>query len=304
MIETLPHLHYFWLVAKEQGFTRAAQRARVSQSAVSHQIKLLEEKLEVPLFLRGARGKIALTSEGRQLFLRCEEIFQAAEAGLEELKGGTIAGRLAITAPIQFGSHFLVPFLPQLLEKYPQLKIEVYTSDALEDFREGRVDVALRWRAKPHPDLILTPLVEERTVMVASPKYLAKAPPLKRREEIKNHRLLVYGTEGSPWLNLEDPAFGKSFSQADKMIVSSVPGMLNAAIYGLGVAGLPSHVALQAIQQKKLVPLLPQLKFPYDTFYFVCPKRLYDTPKLTAFRTLFKNYLHKEFKEGKFCKCH
>lgn len=304
MIENiLPHLHYFWLVAKERGFTPAARRARVSQSAVSHQIKLLEEKLGVPLFLRGARGKIALTGEGNQLFHRCEEIFQTAQAGLDELKGLPIAGRLSITAPIQFGSHFLVPFLPQFLSKYPQLKIEVHISDAVEDFRQGRIDVALRWRAKPHPDLVMEPLVEERYRLVASPGYLAKGPPLKRCEDLKNHRMLIYGTHWIPALDFNDPVFEKSFSLADKMMISSVPAMLNGAIHGLGIAALPSHVAMQAIHDKKLVSVLPKLQFPCESFFFVCPKRLYDTPKLTAFRNLFRSYLQKKFKGGKFCKC-
>jgi len=300
MIENiLPHLHYFWLVAQEKSFTKAARRAFVTQSAVSHQIKQIEEKLETPLFLRGAKGKIALTAEGEQLLTHCEAIFTIARHGIEDLKEKKITGRLAIGAPVEFGSNILVPFLPILLKKYPELKLSVHISDTVEDFRQGKIDIAIRWNAQPQSHLKTEIIMKERYLLVASPTYLAKHKTLKRKMDLKHHQILAYSHNGSSstwrnWLEQED---------LDRAItISSVPGILNGSIHGLGIAVLPSHTAAKAIQEKRLVEVLPTLGSACEPFYFVWPKLLENSAKLAAFRHLFLTYLHKEFKGHAFCK--
>lgn len=296
----LPHLHYFWLVAQELSFTKAAAKARVSQSAVSHQIKLLEEKLDTQLFLRKARGPMTLTNEGNALFQRCEEIFHNIESSLEEIKGETIAGRLAISAPIQFGSNILVPFLPRLLKKYPELKPRIDITDQLADFREGKIDIALRWRPPADPNLNMEVLIGEQYVVVASPKYIKSHPPIRSKSDFKNHRIVTYNEKD--WFGLTDLAnSGKELLVKEQLVISSVPGILQGVIHGLGVAILPTHVVCEAIRNKKLIIVLPSLKAKCEPVYAVWPKRRHPSPKIEAFLSLFRKYLDQTFHGVGFC---
>ena len=140
----LPHLHYFWLVAKSGSFTQAAEQLEVSQSAVSYQIKKLEDKLGITLFTRDTRHRARLTKEGEDLAKRCQTVFKDLEGTIMAISGQPNKGRITITAPTAFGSLIIAPALKPLRDHFPDLDIDLIITDDVLDFFTHSVDLAIR----------------------------------------------------------------------------------------------------------------------------------------------------------------
>lgn len=277
-------------VAEAGSFTRAADELNLSQSAISRQISALEEDLGTPLFHRHARG-LVLTEQGEILLDTARDIaakMASVEGRLVETKAEP-QGHLRINTTVGFGSVWLASHLKEFLDLYPEIKVSLLVIDTELDLSMREADVGLRLNPPRQPDLIQKRLRTVHTHLYAAPEYLDGALPLETADDLDRHRLIVYGTEGTPppvpslnWILFagrddDDPRPPRSAA----LMINNVYGMVRAAERGAGVASLPDYLGSTS---RRLTRVLPKLEGPTFDVYFVYPEEMRASKRVNVFR--------------------
>ena len=286
-------LKVFYAVAEAGNFTKAAVKLGLSQSAISPQIRNLEESLGAPLFYRHARG-LFLTEQGEQLFSTAHEVFvelSMTEALITD-KGDTIQGKLKITSSVGFGTVWLTPKIPEFLRRYPNLKLEFIFSDDVVDLTIHEADVALSSAFLPSSLLHGRPLTQKHMGIYASRAYLlAHGVPLKV-EDLDHHHLVVFGDDGKipsmdvNWLLSAER--GRLPPRSPYITINNLYGICRAVEAGAGIACIPPYVAEHC---QGLTQILPDVETPLVTFHFVCAEMLKGSPKIEALYQYLKEYV-------------
>jgi DNA-binding transcriptional LysR family regulator len=273
----------FVAVAKERNFTRAAAKLGVSQSALSHTIRGLEERLRIRLLTRTTRS-VAPTEAGQRLLRtvgpRFEEI-DAELAALSELREKP-AGTIRVTAGEHAAVTILRPALAKLLPKYPDIKIEIVVDYGLVDIVAERYDAGVRLGEQVAKDMIAVRIGPDmRMAVVGSPSYFAKNPRPKRPQDLTAHTCI----------NLRMPTYGGlyvwEFEKSGRELNVRVDGQLvfnnmalrmNAALAGLGLAYLAEDQVRAHIAKGKLVHVLADWSPPFSGYHLYYPSRRQPTP--------------------------
>jgi len=227
----------FEAAARHLSFTRAAQERFVTQSAISRQIRALEDDLGVALFRRLHRG-LVLTEEGRALHEACSDAFERLRGTVVQLRAPSERKVLTVTTMPGLASLWLIPRLSRFTREHQGIDVRIDTSPEIRDLDAEGIDVAIRYGRLDRSRGTL--LFDESFVPVCSPALLAQGPPLAGPEDLRQHTLLrmVDPTLGAvpewePWLTamgLPDlqPASMLSFTRYDEVI--------SAALLGQGLA--------------------------------------------------------------------
>lgn len=179
----LTELRAFAAAARHLSFTKAAAELSVTPTAISHQIKLLEEHCGRLLFRRRPRP-LTLTSAGERLFPAVRDGFEAIADALAAVRSGARGGRLRITATNAFAARWLVPRLPDWRAAHPRLKLDIIGTDAVLDLRGGEIDLAIRYARRLASDYASTELMRDTFRVVASPKLVGDLRQPLRPAEI------------------------------------------------------------------------------------------------------------------------
>jgi LysR family transcriptional regulator, glycine cleavage system transcriptional activator len=281
----LNSLRSFEAAGRHVSFTRAAQELNVTQAAVSHQIKALEETLGVQLFRRQNRT-LALTEAGRAYLAPISAAFQAMAEATERLRRRDAEGTLTVSVLPSFGSKWLVPRLGRFRELHPAIDVRVSASYHLVDFAREDVDVAIRFGQGDWPGLHVERLMTEDQFPVCSPGLLERGPPLGSPDDLKGHVLLHDMWFGDPhegwrrWL----AAVGVEGLDWRRGPVFSDSGMaVQAAIDGQGVAlGREALVRDDLAAGRLLRPLATAVPTSV-AYWLVCPRGALARPKVKAF---------------------
>jgi len=278
-----PPLHAllgFAAAARAGNLTRAAESQNLTVSALSHQIRALEERLGRRLFDRGPRG-VQLTADGRRLL---DRIGPHLDALAEELKpfAARRGDRLTVSALPSMASAWLVPRLGEFLAAHPRLELSLLSSERLVDFdREPGVDAALRMGRGQWPGVVAEHLLDEVLVPVASPALLQR---LGRPTDDTLHEWPLLGEGGGPaW----DEWFARHGGRAPLRYVAhfeDLESLHRAAAEGMGVA-LARLVRSKLLVDSGQLVVLSDRRLPSDyAHYLVYPPRSADHPALLAFR--------------------
>lgn len=278
-------LRSFHAAAEAGSLTSAGDRLGISQSAVSRQIAALEETLGVSLFQRHARG-LVLTDAGHTLFRSTMEMAQAAQSANTALRDQqeTPQGELIVSAPVAFGSTWLVPRLGGFVKKHPDLHLDLRLEDREYDLLKLEAECAIRLWAADKADLIQRKLGTVATNLYASPEYLKTAGMPRTPQDLDNHRIIAYGDENSP---LQEMSFACRVGRDDApprpatLKVNNVFAMLRAVDAGLGIADVPDYMAST---MPRLVKVLPENVGPIFDLYFIYPSDLRRSKRVAAFR--------------------
>ncbi|HAE26088.1 MULTISPECIES: LysR family transcriptional regulator [Hyphomonas] len=278
-------LRSFHAAAEAGSLTSAGDRLGISQSAVSRQIAALEETLGVSLFQRHARG-LVLTDAGHTLFRSTMEMAQAAQSANTALRDQqeTPQGELIVSAPVAFGSTWLVPRLGNFAKKHPDLHLDLRLEDREYDLLKLEAECAIRLWAADKADLIQRKLGTVATNLYASPEYLKAAGMPRTPQDLDNHRIIAYGDENSP---LQEMSFACRVGRDDApprpatLKVNNVFAMLRAVDAGLGIADVPDYMAST---MPRLVKVLPENVGPIFDLYFIYPSDLRRSKRVAAFR--------------------
>ncbi|KWC58143.1 LysR family transcriptional regulator [Burkholderia ubonensis] len=250
------HLPVFVAVARAGSFSAVAARQGVAPSSVVRQIDVLEAALGVRLFARSTRG-LALTDAGELLLARVPALIDELVDLRAEVAslGDEPRGVLRVACLPTFGRHHVLPLLPDLLARYPALRIELEFTERLADPVRERLDAVIRMGPLKDSRLYAQRLATQRWSICASRAYLDRHGHPATLAELAGHRLLDkrHDPEGLGWRGLRAAGLIPGDAADSVLACDDFEALLLAAIAGLGLAYLPTWVTEQATSSGQLV---------------------------------------------------
>jgi DNA-binding transcriptional LysR family regulator len=276
-------LRIFHAVAEAGSLTHAGDSLHLSQSAVSRQIRALEESLNTTLFRRHARG-LLLTEQGELLHEATRSMARRLEATAARIRDSEdeVFGELRVTTTMGFGTLWLAPRLPRLFERYPNLKLELMLEERILDLPMREADVAIRMKEPSQADLIRRRLMEVRIRFYANPDYIAHHGLPATPEDLAGHRLITQSPQSHQVRAGAD--FVQPFLQAHPstaLTVNNYFGILQAVLHGIGIGSLPDYVTHDF---PHLVQILPALESAPIPVYLAYVEELRHSKRVCAFR--------------------
>lgn len=260
-------------------FALAAQRLRLTRSAVGKSIARLEQRLGVRLFLRTTRSQ-SLTEDGQAYYERCVRALAELAAGAQALDSGRSepVGRLRVAVPVLFGRHCVAPVLLELGRLYPRLTIEMAFSDQIVDLVDEGYDLAVRIGRPPDSGtLVARRIATQRMVICAAPSYLAAHGKPLNAADLKQHAGIVYGRSGRivPW-RVRDGA-GQVFEPqvGIRLVFDDLQAITDAAVAGAGLAWLPCWLSAKHQRAGELEQVMDSDSTLAAEIYAVWPQSNY-----------------------------
>lgn len=281
----LADLAAFAAVAKERSFTRAAARLGVSQSALSHRLRALEERLGVRLLTRTTRS-VSPTEAGERLLSTLVPRLDDIEAELEALTGlkAKPAGTVRINTSEQAAQTILWPALAKLLPDYPDIKVELFIESGLVDIVAERFDAGVRLGEQVAKDMIAVPIGPDlRMAAVAAPGYLQRRGSPSTPHDLAHHNCinLRLATLGGlyAWEFEKD---GRRLNvRVDGQLTFNRPSQIvEAAEAGFGLGFLLEDHLGEALRQGRLVRVLEDWCPPFSGYHLYYPSRRQQSPAL------------------------
>lgn len=294
-------LRAFEVAARHLSFKKAAEELSVTPTAISHQIRQLEDFLGIELFRRLTRS-IELTAEGEAMLAKVREGLECFAAAVERIRAPVIRERLVVVSPPSFASRWLMPRLKRFSETEPQIELHLVSSlNAVEsepagvarifdsiDPREGDSQVAICFGTGSYPGFHVDRILSSGYVAVCSPKLLEGSHRLRKPADVRFHPLIHDDTLGErsrptwdEWLRVAgvsgvDASTGPHFRDSGLALL--------AAIDGLGIALASKPLAATEVAAGRLVAPFKILIRQQYSYYLVTPEALSGRPPVEAFR--------------------
>ncbi|MEQ6203726.1 LysR family transcriptional regulator [Sulfitobacter sp. HNIBRBA2951] len=293
-------LRIFHAVADAGSLTHAGDKLNLSQSAVSRQVRGLEEQLNTNLFHRHARGLI-LTEQGELLFDATRAMSKRLDAASARIRDSEeeVFGELRVTTTTGFGTLWLAPRLSKLYDKYPDLKVDLMLEERVLDLPMREADVAIRFKEPSQADLVRKRLMTVRMALFASPEYLAEHGAPETMEDMENHRLICQSTSSAQvgaGLNLTQQLM--MYDIKSLLTVNNYFGVLQGVLNHLGVGALPDYL----IQDfPDLVRVLPHSASAEVPVFLAYPEELRQSQRVAAFKDFVQDEIityRRQRKEG------
>jgi DNA-binding transcriptional LysR family regulator len=268
----------FITIAREGSFTRAAAKLGVSQPALSHRIRAMEERLGLRLLTRTTRS-VSPTDAGQRLMTKVGpylEQIEAEMASLDELRDKP-AGTVRITSLDHAADTILLPKLARLLPDYPDVNVEIDTDYQLVDIVEQRYDAGVRLGEQVEKDMIAVRIGPDmRMAVVASPSYFSGRPPPASPQDLTSHtcinvRLPTHG--GLYVWDFEKDGRSLNVRVEGQLVVNGLNQVVKAALEGLGLAYTQEHLA-----SGRLVRVLEDWCPPFAGYHLYYPSRRQASP--------------------------
>lgn len=285
--ENVSDLVAFLAVARERSFTKAGAKLGVSQSALSHTIRALEERLGLRLLTRTTRS-VSPTEAGERLLASVGGRFEEIEAELEALSElrDKPAGTIRITAGEHAAYSVLSPALAKFLPSYPDIKVEIHVDYGFVDIVALRYDAGVRTGEQVAKDMIAVPIGPDmRMAVVGAPSYLAKRRLPKTPQDLTEHNCI----------NLRMPTYGSLYAwefekgkrelkvRVDgQLVVNTMKQRLDAALAGVGLTYMVEDVVQPYVAEGTLVRVLEDWCAPFAGYHLYYPSRRQSSPAFKA----------------------
>ena len=292
----LAALRGFEAAARHLNFSRAAEELHVTPSAVSHQMKDLEERLGCALFLRTAKS-LALTEAGGVLLSGVQSAFGALSRAMDELRALTHTPVLTVSVPPSVAMKWLVPRLDNFRRQYPDIDVRISADRTLPDLTSGDVDIAVHSGDGAYPGLVSELLVPNSVAPMCSPKFLSGEDPLRKPEDLSRFTLLhdnggdEFGNPAYDWGSWLDAHGVSSVDATLGLQFNTSADVLNAAVAGAGVAIGKTALAVDDLKSGRLVCLFDSVTPEEAAYHIVYAEHAARLPKVAAFR----EWLFREF---------
>lgn len=276
-------LRIFHAVADAGSLTHAGDVLHLSQSAVSRQVRALEESLGTTLFHRHARGLI-LTEQGEMLFDATKAMNRKLDTTAARIRDSEehVFGELKVTTPVGFGTLWLVPRLSKLYTRYPDLKIDLLLEERVLDLPMREADVAIRMKEPSQADLIRRRLMNIRMRLYATQDYLDRAGTPRQLADLAPHRLICQSPQTpqvSAGAALTQTLLAQSISST--LMVNNYFGVLQGVLSHVGVGVLPDYLTTDF---PHLVRVLAPLESNEVPVFLAFPEELRSSRRVAAFR--------------------
>jgi DNA-binding transcriptional LysR family regulator len=274
-MDDLKRMAVFATVVHHGSMSAAARQLKMSTSAVSQQVRLLEQGSGVTLLHRSTR-KLALTDAGARFATHCAAMVEAALQAKQQLvlAHDAPSGELRMSAPVGFARH-VAPALGPLLASHPELKLRLLVDDAMVDLIDARIDLALRAGRLADSSWAAKRLCAFEWMLCASPDHLRRHGTPTSPADLLSHQWLIGSRDGSALqVELSGPAGERETLRLEARIASnnqlSLEQMCEA---GLGIAMVTHADVHEALRQGKLARVLPAWRLPEIPVWAVTPQR-------------------------------
>ena len=276
-------LRIFHAVADAGSLTHAGDVLHLSQSAVSRQIRALEEMLGTTLFHRHARGLI-LTEQGELLFDATSTMAKKLDTAAARIRDSEeeVFGELKVTTTTGFGTLWLAPRLIKLYDRYPDLKIDLMLEERVLDLPMREADVAIRMKEPSQADLIRKRLLNIRMRLYATPEYLARSGTPNNMDDLSTQRLICQ--------NPMTPQVSAGAALANRLLAHDIPSTLTVNNYFGVLQGVLNHIGIGILPDyltadfPDLVRVLPEIESVEVPVFLAYPEELRQSRRVTAFR--------------------
>ena len=286
--DDLTVLAAFAVVADERSFTKAALNLGVSRSAISHQVRTLEERLGTRLLARSTRS-VAPTEAGERLLARLRPALEGISAAVTDVgrMRDRPAGIVRLIAPPIVLATLLSPKLAKFGRDYPDVVLDVTSEDDTRgDLVAGRFDAGIHLGEFIQRDMVAVKVTgEQRAAVVATPDYFKSHAKPKTPRDLTAHRCIRYRMGGhGPVYRWEFEKRGKpaTVSVSGPLIVNDAEFMIRAALDGVGLAFLLQDYVVQHMARGELVRVLEDWCPPFDGYFLYYPSRRHQPPALRA----------------------
>ena len=272
----LNKLHTFYTLARVKNYSRCAEKLFVTQSAISHAIKGLEQSLDLILIKKKKNG-FALTGEGELLFASCRKIFAEVDHAKEALLvSKDYPEQITLGSTVEFGNSVLIRGLEPFLKTHPRIHVDFHMSHSLlQPLLDDELDMIIDCRPHNRPELTSIPLFREDYVVVASSDYAARNG-ITQLSHLESCNLISSDKEMVWWQNFTQTLADHERPRFRRIIrINHIRGMISAAREGMGVAFVPKYTVLREIQNGELTVLFPELELAKDQVnIFIKPRNL------------------------------
>jgi LysR family glycine cleavage system transcriptional activator len=288
----------FESAARHLSFTKAGEELYLTQSAVSRQIKELEDQLGVPLFQRRHRA-LSLTDAGQQFYAVAAQVITTMRTATERLRSQAGKRRpLAVTTTASFAALWLIPRLMGFTRDHPEVDVRITADSRVQDLERDGLDIALRHGPASLAGPNALRLFGERVFPVCSPKLLRRNP-LRRPEDLRNHVLLQYhDPEGRhPWLHWKtwlEVARIADLRPAGSVTFSGYEQIIPAAVAGNGVALGRSPLVKDLMAARELVAPFKDKADPARAYFVLVARRAAGREEVAQFVNWLKEEAARE----------
>lgn len=271
-IKRLPSLLIFAEVANKQSFTLAARQLGMSKSALSQQLKRLEQHIGQQLLSRHTRG-MSLTAAGEKLLSRCELLSSQVNLAFEELNNTrqTPSGTFALTIPHACERDIVIPALNQLCIEFPGIEPKLQVTDEARDLIQNNLDVAIFGGEPKDSNYRALPIGTVSEIFCAAPGYVHKYGQVDKPDNLQSHRMIAAPWQTSTIVIYKNNALSEKIAVKVKYFATTntLPSSLEMVLQGMGVALLPEFVIQTPFTNNTLVRVLPKYQGCQWPFYMV-----------------------------------
>ncbi len=279
---SLRGLRTFCVAAKHRSFRLAGEALFITSSAVSHQIKGLEQELGHQLFDRNSR-ELSLTDTGQSLYDDIRPLIEKLNEVAGSYKAGAVKSSVRISVQPFFASEYFVPRLSEFATQHPEIDIQVGTSDESSEKHPADADLSIRLFRSPPADLLSYPLFPLRMVPAGSPDF-KKAMTVRNKIISSEFPMIVHEPRPKAWSQWADGA-GITLPKDNKVIrLDSMIAVLRAAQRGIGAALVPVPIGDLWFKEGSIVRLFKQEYVADVSYYLACKKDRATEPTVRILR--------------------
>lgn len=277
-------IEVFTRVAESGSFSRAAQALGLSQPSTSRIVTGLEARLGVKLLLRTTRS-VALTEAGAAFLDKARQAAADLQDAEDAARGiDSLRGTLRLAVPIAYGALAVIPALPDFLERYPELRVEISMRDERQNLVAAGVDMAIRMGTLEDSTFGARRIASVPRLLVASPAYLAKRGLPETPEDLALHDALLHEQSypAKSTLKLVKAGVEQRVTLHGRVKIDAAPGILSAATAGLGIANVTTLMAAEHLRSGSLIHLLPDYELEPLQAFAVFPSGPRPSAKVRA----------------------
>ncbi len=272
-------------------FSAAAERLGLGKSVISRRVSELEEYLGALLIQRTTR-RLSLTDAGRTFYPRAIQLLEDLADAEQSVSSAqhALSGRIRLAAPLSFGLMHLAPALNSFMSRHPGVILDMDFNDSQVDLIQEGVDLALRIGQLEDSTMVALPLAPIRTILCASPGYLARYGTPETPQALTGHQCLCYSNLPEPqkWHFVDRKGVAHTVRVENRMLANNGQIILEAAASGHGICLSPTFIAYRTILEGRLVPVLADYELPTATAYAIYPNRRFIPQRVRVLAEYFR----------------
>ncbi|OOR98312.1 LysR family transcriptional regulator [Haemophilus paracuniculus] len=293
-MDKLTSINVFLTLAELGSYTATADKLDMSRAMVSRHIDQMEEWLNARLFQRTTRV-VKITEAGEQAVRYCQQITDLVQEVEQEVsaQSGELVGVLRLASSISFGANILSEAINEFQQLHPKLKIHLNLGDQAINLIENRIDLAIRITNNPDPSLVARKLSRCRSLLVATPDYLAQHGIPTTLDELRSHRCLAHANVNRTEWYFRQGEQQQTVELDNAFTANDALALCNIALASGGIAMLPRYMVNPHLESGRLQAVLTDWDLPEYTLYALYPSR----HKLPLMVRTFLDFLVEQFAE-------